>query len=460
MEEAFDDAEWEACLKVLRAVSTEPDGAPDRTLLGRLVASIYKQERKRRRRLAGGAAKQHDRALVQQAVRSRESAGETSAEGFVAVRPEPRSVVSAEDDELKHRSRSCYICRSRYRRLHREYLLLCPDCAALNAAKRLQRADLRGRRALVTGGRVKIGYQTALKFLRDGAEVIVTTRFPRNCALQYAQEPDFEAWRERLRIYGLDFRNTSALLVLVRQWQETLGSLDILVNNAAQSVRRPEGDYAAQRALEAGPIDQLPGPCQKLLSDDGLATSRNPQLTDSGPVESALSRLPPAELVDRRDRNSWTLRLDEVEPIELLEVLLVNTAAPFLLTGRLRSLLERSPHPDRYIINVSGRDGVFGRDGKSDRHPHVNMSKAAVNMMTRTSAADYARKGIYMNSVDAGWITFEGPHSVRTAMRRRGFVPPLAEIDGAARIYDPIIRGLAGERAHGQLWRHYEPSSW
>ena len=177
-------------------------------------------------------------------------------------------------------------------------------------------------------------------------------------------------------------------------------------------------------------------------------------------MDSALSRLPPAEPPDRRDRNSWTLRLDEVEPVELLEVLLVNTAAPFLLTGGLRRLLERSPHPDRYVINVTGRDGVFSRNGKSDRHPHVNMSKAALNMMTRTSAADYASQGIYMNSVDTGWVTFEGAHSIRTAMRKRGFAPPLDEIDGAARIYDPIVRGLAGERTHGQLWRHYEPCPW
>ncbi len=171
MEVAFDNVEWEACLKVLRSLSAEPDRAPDGDLLGRLVASLYKQERKRRRRLAGSVAKQHDRALVQQALRNREPAGELSAEGAMPVLPALRSVASTDDDALKHRSRSCYICKSRYRRLHRQYHLLCPNCAALNAAKRVQRTDLRGRRALVTGGRVKIGYQTALKFLRDGAEV-------------------------------------------------------------------------------------------------------------------------------------------------------------------------------------------------------------------------------------------------------------------------------------------------
>ena len=460
MEEAISKAEWETCLRVLQSVRTEPDRAPDRESLERLIASLYKSTRKRRRRLAGSLAKRRDKALVEKALRRRETSGAFSPETSVAPVAGPTADIPTEGDQLGHRTRCCYICKHRYSRLHRHYHALCPDCASLNHAKRIQRTDLKGRRAMVTGGRIKIGYQTALKLLRDGAEVIVTTRFPRNCALQFAQEPDFTAWEMRLKIYGLDFRDTSSLLKLVRHWQETLGSLDILVNNAAQSVRRPERDYAAHQALEDGSIGALPMHCRQLLAGHLAWAAPGRQLPDAAAVQSGLSRLPAIEVPDLRDHNSWTLKLSEVEPVELLEVLLINTAAPFILTAGLLPLLESSPHPDRYVINVTGRDGLFDRSGKSDRHPHVNMSKAALNMMTRTSASDYASKGIYMNSVDTGWITFEGAHRTRVAMRDRGFATPLDEIDGAARIYDPVVRGLAGERLHGQLFRHYRPGAW
>ena len=174
------------------------------------------------------------------------------------------------------------------------------------------------------------------------------------------------------------------------------------------------------------------------------------------PWTSAVELIParldrPEEPTDHRESNSWTARLADVGPVELLEVLLINATAPFLLIGRLKPLFLRSPFPDRYVMNVAGLDGQFGRAFKTDRHPHVNMSKAALNMITRTSAADYARDGIYMNSVDAGWITHEGAYSARVRMRAQGFVPPLDEVDGAARIYDPIVRGLEGERDFGQI---------
>jgi NAD(P)-dependent dehydrogenase (short-subunit alcohol dehydrogenase family) len=168
----------------------------------------------------------------------------------------------------------------------------------------------------------------------------------------------------------------------------------------------------------------------------------------------------PDEPPDHRESNSWTARLADVGPVELLEVLLINATAPFLLIGRLKPLFLRSAFADRYIVNVAGLDGQFGRDSKTDRHPHVNMSKAALNMITRTSADDYARDGIYLNSVDVGWVTHEGAYSTRLRMRAQGFVPPLDEVDGAARIYDPIVRGLGGHPDWGRFFKDYRPTVW
>src|SRR5262249_51852126 len=166
--------------------------------------------------------------------------------------------------------------------------------------------------------------------------------------------------------------------------------------------------------------------------------------------------------VDRRTHNSWRLPLAEVPTPELLEVHLVNAIAPFILTSRLRPLLERDRTDEKHIINVSAMEAAFGRKKKTDKHPHTNMAKAALNMMTRTSAADYAGAGIHMNSVDTGWITDEDPlHHVDRKARVHGFSPPLDVLDGAARVLDPLFDGLlSGSHAFGKFWKDYREVPW
>jgi NAD(P)-dependent dehydrogenase (short-subunit alcohol dehydrogenase family) len=144
-------------------------------------------------------------------------------------------------------------------------------------------------------------------------------------------------------------------------------------------------------------------------------------------------------------------------------VQLVNAVAPFLLNSQLKPLLLRSPFERRFIINVSAMEGQFGRASKTEFHPHTNMAKAALNMMTRTAAADYARDGIYMNSVDTGWITDENPLDRKLhAQQARGFYTPLDAIDGMARLYDPIVQGLAdpAEPLHGHFLKDFVPHPW
>ena len=312
----------------------------------------------------------------------------------------------------------------------------------------------------MTGGRIKIGYHTALKLLRDGAHVAVTTRFPRDAARRYSLEADFDSWSDRLTIHQVDFRDVSGVIRFVHDLHQQLPALDILVNNAAQSVKR-SAEYYAQ-LVEGESQLTLPANSQRLLCVHGVPASSKPLMLS---VPAGQSDLPPdggdshREVIDFREHNSWTYKLEDVQPLEFLEVFLVNSNAPALLTAGLKTLLQRSPFPDRYIINVTGADGLFART-KSVRHPHVNMSKAALNMLTRTSAADYVHDGIYMNSVDAGWITHEGAFSTRARMRDEGFAPPLDEIDGAARIYDPIVQGLAGSLQSGQLFRDYRSANW
>jgi NAD(P)-dependent dehydrogenase (short-subunit alcohol dehydrogenase family) len=430
--------------------------------------------------------------------------------------------------------RACGVCKQPYHEVHTFYHRLCPECAPFNYAKRMQTADLRGFVAVVTGGRVRIGYEIVLKLLRAGCHVICTTRFPADAAARYAAESDFDEWRQLLELVGpLELANVRHVEAFCAQVCRRYRRVHFLINNAAQTLTREAGWFVRMDALEATARETLPTKARGLLASSasylGLesvpGTGSRPAVTmavsgieDPGGggggggsgggsggggtshalTAAELAAFPAGKLDETRQPldlsrdNSWSRRLGEVPTTELLHTLAANAVAPFVMCGALRRVLspvfaaemdgddgggdggeaarqqEGQGSADGafgHIINVSALEGKFYVGKKGSGHPHTNMSKAALNMLTHTSAAGLYQDKILVNAVDTGWVTDMAPGGVGAvaATHATHVGPPLDAVDGAARVLDPIFSHLAEPSkwlVRGKFWKDYVVSSW
>ncbi|MDO2379153.1 SDR family NAD(P)-dependent oxidoreductase [Rhodococcus ruber] len=471
----IDPADLATCLRVLSLVGELDADHPDSVAVQRAVGHMFKKLKRLRRNEARRAKVAADRQVLATTATGSPTRIDDETAGIALSSNAPGASAGT-----LIRPRACYVCKDKYTRVDAFYHQLCPRCAAENHAKRDARTDLTGRRALLTGGRAKIGMYIALRLLRDGAHLTITTRFPNDAIRRFAAMEDSADWLHRLRIVGIDLRDPAQVVALADD-VAAQGPLDILVNNAAQTVRRSPGAYSALAEAESGPLPA--GPRPEVLTfgkpsdahPAALAGSLPSQLTAESLTSLALvagsataDRIAAGVAVDAGGllpdlvyTNSWVQTVGEVEPLELLEVQLCNSVAPFILVNRLRPALAASPARRTYVVNVSAMEGQFaGRRYKGAGHPHTNMAKAALNMLTRTSAEDLRADGILMTAVDTGWITDERPHHTKLRLAEEGFHAPLDLVDGAARVYDPIVQGEAGVDLYGCFLKDYRPAPW
>jgi NAD(P)-dependent dehydrogenase (short-subunit alcohol dehydrogenase family) len=465
------------CLAVLAQVNDLPPEHPDAIAVRRATAGIYKSVRQRRKSAKRAAVTEADRAVTHATATGSPARIDDETQGIPLV----SNTAGASAGTLL-RARSCYTCKQRYHVVDAFYHQLCPPCAARNRERRDARTDLSGRRALLTGGRAKIGMYIALRLLRDGAHTTITTRFPNDAVRRFAAMPDSADWLHRLRIVGVDLRDP-AQVVSLADTVAALGPLDILINNAAQTVRRSAGSYALLAEAETAPLPS--GPLPEMLSMGRTSDAHPAALAGSIATAHPSAELHPVTALaltagsatpdriadntaidagglvpDLHPVNSWTQRVHEVDAMELLEVQLCNQTAPFILISRLRPSMAAARARRKYVVNVSAMEGQFSRAYKGPGHPHTNMAKAALNMLTRTSSTEMLTDGILMTAVDTGWITDERPHPTKMRLADEGFHAPLDLVDGAARVYDPIVRGELGEDIHGCFLKDYTPAAW
>ncbi len=400
---------------------------------------------------------------------------------------------------------NCYICKQKLYPddIHLFYGNMCKKCGDYNYSFRSLTLDLSGRIAIVTGGRVKIGYYIATKLLSYGCKVLTTSRFPKDTLLKYQQHPEYEKWKNNLLIYPIDFRFFNSVVKFIDYINQNFSHIDILINNAAQTVRKTTSYYKYLLPIEMKELKQEDE--NKIIKTDYLFRNQN-KLDDElklknnkEEIKNALTTkqdeynefLPLSVIASQikimeekkqpiinelgndgqpydfsHGKNSWYLEFDEIPFQEFTEVQMINAWVPYYLCVKLKPLMLKSPFPDKYIVNVTAVEGIFNHFKKTT-HVHTNMAKASLNMFTRTCGKYLKNFNIYMTCVDTGWVSpMSEINKILDNNTKNNFEEefkniPLDELDGAMRVLHPIIEGIKNKNyLSGILLKDYVKSNW
>ena len=410
--------------------------------------------------------------------------------------------------------KNCYICKEKFGldNIHSFYGNLCKKCGEYNYSFRTMKLDFTGRIAIVTGGRVKIGYYIATKLLSYGAKVLITSRFPKDALFKFQKDPDYEKWKNNLVIYPIDFRIFESTIKFIQFINDNFPHVDILINNAAQTIRRTASYYKYLLPIETKDLTKEEDKkiikndfinLQKQLKESESTTKLNDPSQAKKEIQNALISLvdnkskeyqeilPLSVIASQirimeeksqphvtvmggdgqpydfsKGKNSWNFEFDEIPFQEFTEVQIINTWTPYYLCVKLKPLMMNSPFPDKYIVNVTSVEGIFNHYKRSS-HVHTNMAKAALNMFTRTCGSYLKDIGIYMTCVDTGWVSpMNEMNSLLDKDKKNSYENefvnvPLDELDGAMRVLHPIIEGIKNKNyLYGILLKDYVKSPW
>ncbi|QGR54241.1 dehydrogenase [Moumouvirus maliensis] len=339
-------------------------------------------------------------------------------------------------------TRPCYICKIPLTQVHWFYLYQCPTCGDNSLKNRYLTRDLTGLNAIVIGGRIKLGYQIALKLLRAGAKVMITTRSVKSALEYYLQEPDYNKFSDRLYVYSqpFDLSNVKeSINNLVGEINEIFGKnqLDIVIQNAAQTIN-----------FENFPIEEVEP--EKIL-EKSMSRGRRyayPPFEWRVNFEERYGRK-----IDNRIKNTWGLNIFETSDEEIESVIKNNLVGSILIDKYL--IPEMRPNPDTYIIHVHAKEGMFDTH-KTLKHMHTNITKAGLAMLTRCLAgdSDKEQRSIYpqIHGVNPGWFSID-EYTSGVRIKCKIFNPPIDEIDAAARVLHPIF---TKQTSYHKTWIHYQ----
>ena len=397
----------------------------------------------------------------------------------------------------------CYVCKTKLNidNIHNFYGNLCKKCGDYSYSFREMKLNFTGRIAIVTGGRVKIGYYIATKLLSYGCKVLTTSRFPKDTLLKYKNDPDYEKWKNNLIIYPIDFRIFESTVKFINFIKDNFPHIDIIINNAAQTVRRTAAYYKYLLPIETKQLSEEDETkiiktdyisLQKQLDEDknkeeisnsliSLSNNPNKEFKEILPLSVIASQIKIMEEKEQpkimllgddgqpydfsQGKSSWSFEFDEIPLQEFTEVQIINAWTPYYLCAKLKPLMMKSPFKDRYIVNVTSPEGTF--TSKRTAHVHTNMAKSALNMFTFTCAKYLKKDGIYMTCVDTGWVThMKEINNIMDEETNEHYEKiflnvPLDELDGAMRVLHPIIEGIKNKNyLYGILLRNYAKSNW
>ena len=414
----------------------------------------------------------------------------------------------------KFNYKNCYICKQKLGldNTHKFYGNICTKCGDLNYSFRTMKLDFSGRIALVTGGRIKIGFYIVKKLLSYGCKVITTSRFPIDTLKNYKEDPDYEIWKNNLIIYPIDFRLFQSTVKFVNYILENFPHLDFLINNAAQTIRKSAAYYDDYIPIETQKLNVEDD--EKIIKTDYLTLRKQisehfseemdkDEIQNKEEISNALASLAKSDkkefdemlplsviastirIMEEKDqpkiyimgadgqpydfskgKNSWNFEFDEIPFQEFTEVQIINAWTPYYLCVKLKPLMEKSPFLDKYIVNVTAVEGIFNHF-KRTTHVHTNMAKAALNMFTRTCGKYLEKENIYMTCVDTGWVSHMGEMNKMLDPKTQEYsehemaIVPLDELDGAMRVLHPIIEGIKNKKYYsGVLLKDYVVSNW